>query len=394
MENYLNIAFLKGLIQTKLIEISDAQFRGFDPYDGCSSVLKVFQLNKYTRLFSQYYNKFSPLNMRALFGIRKQVFPQVLAYYGLTVFIINSEETFKKELDEAVQILLKESLTDKYGYNCWNSIGFPLQMLNGYSPVDLPDVVGGSLIGRFLIEYAKRYPSEILDNAILSQYKFFLNNLFVDLGTEGFIRYRPNQNQNNATYNASLLAAKYLMEVDNHYDTDNSKTVKKCFDFVVNRQQKTGEWYYTIDLNSGKEKKQVDFHQGFILDAILDYMEKYGFDQPYISAYEKGLDFYFKKQFLPSGQGLYRYPKKWPANIHNQSQGIITFSRASQFNTKFFDFANTIADWTLRNMKDKKTGNFYFLKYPFFSNKIPYLRWSESNMIFALASLLKQMNAK
>jgi len=36
-----------------------------------------------------------------------------------------------------------------------------------------------------------------------------------------------------------------------------------------------------------------------------------------------------------------------------------------------------------------KAGHFYYLKYPLFTNKIPYMRWSDQNMLYALAECVK-----
>jgi uncharacterized protein YyaL (SSP411 family) len=76
-------------------------------------------------------------------------------------------------------------------------------------------------------------------------------------------------------------------------------------------------------------------------------------------------------------------------NIHNQAQGIITFTRAAEagFGHHYLDFARTIAEWTIRNMQDPD-GHFYYHKYRFFTNKIPYIRWSDASMAHALAVYL------
>ena len=80
--------------------------------------------------------------------------------------------------------------------------------------------------------------------------------------------------------------------------------------------------------------------------------------------------------------------EKWPVNIHNQSQGIITFTKAHEagYGEKYLEFAEAILNWTLENMQGKD-GHFYYLKYPFFTNKIPYMRWSDGNMLYALSHL-------
>ena len=79
-------------------------------------------------------------------------------------------------------------------------------------------------------------------------------------------------------------------------------------------------------------------------------------------------------------------PKKWPVDIHNQSQGIITFSIFKDYDPSYLDFSKKIADWTIENMKDKK-GNFYYQKWPFLTNKTSYMRWNQGWMLLALLTL-------
>ena len=53
----------------------------------------------------------------------------------------------------------------------------------------------------------------------------------------------------------------------------------------------------------------------------------------------------------------WRLPKIYPVDIHNQSQGIITFSKLRSYHPSYFNFAKTIKEWTIENMQDK-TGYF------------------------------------
>ena len=124
------------------------------------------------------------------------------------------------------------------------------------------------------------------------------------------------------------------------------------------------------------------FHQGYVIDsidAILKLTDTTWSEAE--KAIEKGLVFYRTRQFTADGQSLWRYPIAYPVDIHNQSQGIITFAKQRD------SFAATIAAWTIKNMFDSKQGCFYYRKYPSFTNKIPYLRWSNAWMLVALAEL-------
>jgi rhamnogalacturonyl hydrolase YesR len=140
---------------------------------------------------------------------------------------------------------------------------------------------------------------------------------------------------------------------------------------------------------NGVERKQIDFHQGFILDALDDFIiNTRPDDGKYLEALLKGVDFYKNEQFLPDGRCKWRYPRRWPIDIHNQAQGIITFSRLRDRKPEYLDFARTIADWTITHMQDK-SGYFYYQKWPIVTNKISYIRWGQAWMLFALSTLLE-----
>ena len=46
----------------------------------------------------------------------------------------------------------------------------------------------------------------------------------------------------------------------------------KAFDFTLNCQTKNGLWDYSVDLVSGQRNRLVDWHQGFILDSLCEYL--------------------------------------------------------------------------------------------------------------------------
>jgi hypothetical protein len=100
----------------------------------------------------------------------------------------------------------------------------------------------------------------------------------------------------------------------------------------------------------------------------------------------KGVEFYKNEQFFPNGRSMWRLPKKWPVDIHNQAQGIITLSLLKDYHPEYLNFSKTIARWTIENMQDK-IGYFYYRKYPLFTNKISYIRWSQAWMLLALSEL-------
>ncbi len=376
--------------------ISRHNFKGYDPYDGNHTRFGLLKKYYPTRLVLTYLNKFSPVNFRPLLGISRSESNQTLAFLMRAVLTHNPGTS---QAEEFIQNTLNHFITSSqkkiYGEHAWYGLDFPVQMLKPKTPFDhsIPDVIATEACALAILQYAqKEHKYDLLKEYITGVVGYFMKHHLVESGNNTFFKYYPDSPLHQVTYNASIIAAVYLLEVDHiEKETTWTETAKKAIDFVVNRQHPEGYWNYRINLKTGEEKQQIDFHQGFILDALLRFIQLEGNNNPVAKeSYKKGLEFYHKKQFLPNGQGIYRYPRKWPVNIHNQAQGIITFTRAAAagFGEKYHHFARTIAQWTIQNMQDKD-GHFYFLKYPLFTNKIPYIRWSDAAMAYALAVLLK-----
>jgi len=135
---------------------------------------------------------------------------------------------------------------------------------------------------------------------------------------------------------------------------------------------------------------QTDWHQGFILDSLIWFIRATNpADEKYKKALIKGAEFY-KTQFTEEGKSFWRLPKMWPVDIHNQVQGIITFSKLEEFLPGSIRTAERITRWTMDNLMSKKKGYFYYQKWPLYTNRIAYFRWAQAWMLLALAIYLAQ----
>lgn len=375
-----------------LKHLTETNFTGFDPYDGLNTRIRLLHRNQALRLLAVYVNKFSPLNLRTVLKVTPSRQLMTLCTAANAIMLLDDlvDPGQRKALfDEIWQVMVNTSLKDKYGHHCWDAHGFPIQMRGRYTHGDVASVVGNQIFGEFLINYHKMTGDPLAREYALDLRDLFMSRFYCEKEGAAFFRYKSEHPDTHFTLNASTRAARYLMqlsELTGNHDLDNE--IRKVIELVVRLQKEDGRWNYTHHFDSGRQKKQVDYHQGFILDDLLLYMETYGRDNGVLQAYEKGLRFYRNKQFLVNGQGRYRYPRTWPANIHNQAQGIVTFANASTLDPAHLDFATVIADWTVRNMYDTENNYFYYLKYPFFKNKIRYARWSDANMLQAMATLV------
>jgi hypothetical protein len=57
--------------------------------------------------------------------------------------------------------------------------------------------------------------------------------------------------------------------------------------------------------------------------------------------------------------------------------------------SRSLDLAETIASWTIRNLRDRQ-GFFYYQRRRFFTVRTPYMRWTQAWMLYALARLLEE----
>ena len=190
-----------------------------------------------------------------------------------------------------------------------------------------------------------------------------------------------------------LLGAELLARV---YALTNEEKLRnvalQAVDFVIAHQYDDGHWKYSIDLKTGKERHQVDFHQGFVLDCLKDVIRYTRENNDvYKKAILKGAYFYKNEQFTENGRSMWRLPSRWPVDIHHQAQGIITFSKLASLDESFSHFSEKIARWTVANMQDK-SGYFYYRKGRLWTNKIAYMRWAQAWMMKALSQLITTLS--
>lgn len=373
----------------KLINyIESEKFKGYDPYDTLNSALPFHWLGKWGPVLAIQFQKRNPFNIRKLLGIKKAYNPKAI---GLLLHAYSLEYQ-KEQNEECLNKMnfffnwLLENRTKGFDKYCWGynfDWASPVKFLEKYSPT----MVVSGFIAKGIFEYYQATQNEKAKEVLISIGEFVKNDLAWTNTPEGkCVSYSTKAKD--CCYNASMLGAElfarlYFLTKDEQY----KNLTTSLTDFTVAHQQKDGSWNYSIDVETGKERQQIDFHQGYVLDSIHYVLKYIGENSTYFEALKKGATFYYEKQFLPNGQALYRYPEKFPIEIHNQAQGIITFSRLAYLNEQYAPFAKQIAEYTVTTMQHPQKGYFYYKKYPLYTIKTPFMRWSQAWMLLALNEL-------
>jgi hypothetical protein len=363
-------------------------FTGYDPYDTLNSPINFKVFGKWGPPVAIQIQKRNPINIRPMLGISKGHNPKGIGLFLKAYSLLYKKTNDEKYLNKATWLFnwLNTNYSKGYSGKCWG-YNFDWASPGSYLPAFTPSVVVTSFVVDGLFEYYKVTQDKQAKEAILSASNYISADIPVTELSEG-ISFSYTHLSKGCCYNASLLAAEVLAKADFLKQTNvHTDKINKAIDFVLSKQKPDGEWWYSYNPEKGSERKQIDFHQGFVLVSLSNLNQLLPNPRKDVNeAIDKGLKFYKSSQFLNNGQSLWRLPKKWPVDIHNQSQGIITFSQLREYDDSYFQFAHKITAWTINNMQSKD-GYFYYRKTPFFMNKIPYIRWSQAWMMLALAEL-------
>jgi hypothetical protein len=374
--------------------IEKENFKGYDPYDTLNSSIKFKYFGKLIPVLALQFQKRNPINIRPLLGVKKAHNPKAL---GLFLYsYCKLQKSFpEKEYSEQIDFLfntLKSCDSKGYSGYCWG-YNFDWASSGKYIKAFSPNIVVTAFIAKGIFEYYQLTKNPEALHILESISLFILKDLPKTETEEGICISYTTLGIDNC-YNASLLAAVVLSQLYSITKNEDLKRLAiKAVDFVIAKQHADGHWNYSIDDN-GKERTQIDFHQGYVIDCIDDVM-KYGSieNEKYNEAIRNGTEYYFKNQFFESGQSKWRLPKIYPVEIHNQTQGIITFVKMSKLNPEYSKFSETIAKWTIEEMQDKK-GFFYYRKLKTYTNKISFMRWSQAWMFVALTELVTSIKTE
>lgn len=378
------------------------RYRGWDPYDALSSPLlaAIARLHPWLGRASIHAVRLLPFNPRPLLGIPKADNPTALSLVidaALNIAALQGTTKPPSRAKEAAAALLGLACVDNPQELGW-SRSFGFVTLGEAHPVGKPLTFLNARIGHSFL-YLWEHTG---DPALLGHVERIIRNilrigrLFRNRGLT-FIGYSGQENPR-LVLNVSALTAwlfiRYLRACDtrdiNIDDNSLRAAAGALFDTVIHLQEKDGAWPYAFTSEMARSG-HVDFHQGFVVDAVLAAAAIS--DDPalcarLLRAYDAGLRFLATKQIDADGAFRWRYPRRYPIDIHNQAQGIISLSRAPH--SEFDHVLQRVVEFTIARFWDVRAGLFRYQLGRFCRRSTPYLRWSQAWMAFALSECLKR----
>lgn len=371
--------------------IEKTKFCSYDPFDGLNSP-PLFLLSKKFPLigrFALFVVKASPLNLRRALGIKKvcndpKVISDVIRSY------VNLYHTMPKEEYVSKAICLAQLLFDGRNrstqFFSWG-LKFPYYSRFTIS-INTPNLFTTVNAALAITELYQLTRKEEYRSVLDSINRFIVKELgFVWISSNsGYIRYYPALDV--AIYNVNALALKYLQMYSNIFDDNSNELYMNAItSLLCEKQNESGSWYYS----DGDKGHWVDgFHTGYIIEGLLQ-RKGTSSDKRVLLSLKKAVLFY-KGWLIKDNFPHYYAGKRFPIDTQNCAQAIQTrcLLQMSQF-----DELESIKEMVQKIDEALYCVNgdyYYFRKYPLFTNKNFYLRWSQSPMLLALTHFLRIIN--
>lgn len=360
-------------------------FKGYDPYDSLNSRLfrsiPVFSKIPLVKLAWTQFFKRSPFNFRAAVGIDKEYNPKALGLFLSAYCNLYKADNQQQYLDQISFFSSKliELQNPNFSGSCWG-YNFDWQSRAFFQPRDTPTIVASTFIGCALLDAYEITGEKDLLKTARSTCDFFLKDLNRTYDDNGNFSFSYSPRDTSVVFNASLLGSRLLARV---YSITNEpellEEAKKSVTFCCNHQKADGSWSYgTYDFHQWVD----NFHTGYNLECISDYM-KYSGDYSFEENLSKGFDYYISTFFTEEGVSKYYNNSTYPIDIHAPTQLIITLSKLEKM-SEYESLMNSVINWTIDNMQSKE-GYFYYQINKYFTSKIPYMRWAQAWMFYAMS---------
>lgn len=384
----LHPEYLKTVTKKLLNYCYTNEWAGYDPYDALNSRIfgrLRFLDSEMTRLIFTQVLKRSPVNCRPLMLIPTTRNPKGIALFLMAFLKLSRLGLLDQEgliAKMTAELIVLRSPANPYW--CWG-YSFPWQTRTILVPRGAPNLVCTVFVANALLDlYETTHESPHLDMAV-SAGEHILNELFrTDDKATAFFSY-PSPSSRTPVHNANFLGAALLCRIYRHCG------VKKFVEAAVRaarysgaRQRDDGSW----DYGESPSQRWVDnFHTGYNVCALRSICQYAGTSE-FDSQIRRGFEFYRHHFFRDDGAPKYFHDRTFPIDIHSVAQSIITLLSFRDLDDGSLALAHSVLRWAMDNLWDKK-GYFYYQARRLYTNKIPYMRWSEAWMLLALSTILE-----
>jgi hypothetical protein len=269
-----------------------------------------------------------------------------------------------------------------WGYD-WDAISFRAE---NAMPAFSPNAVTTFFCAEALLDMAELFKDQEALEMAQSAGRFFVTRLNRSVDSQDELCFSYTPGDQTRIYNSTALVSAFLTRLAAKTGVEEYLSLaRRSLQYVVNQQLPEGGWYY----GATRRQKWIDsFHTAYNLDCLLEYRRRTG-DTAFDDAIGRGYSYYERTFFRQSGPSYYN-DRSFPIDIHCCSQAILTFCNFGAEYKAARTRAIEVAAWTLDNMR-ASDGTFVYQRHRLWTNRTPYMRWSQGWMFKALARLRREM---
>ncbi len=350
---------------------------GHDPHDLLTSpVLRRVRggtrAARITRLAALQFGRRSGIDLRSLLRVPPTENPKALALFlgGLLKAKEKVTPHWEHDAKDLVHRLLRSMREFGWGYP------FPWQSRTHFLSEHTPNIVTTSFVGNALTEWDRHSPAPELERAIRRAAEYILSLQVHPASEQNGVAFGYAENDSQIVFNASILGAGFLQNAGKLLA--NSSYIERAHHaakFVMAHQRADGGWGYGLE----KSQHWTDsFHTGFTIRSMKAIAEEVG-DPRLANAALRGFE-YYRQNFLEPDFAIGYFPhRRYPIDAHALGDAMLTFSAFGEQET-----AINIAQWAIEHLRSPN-GFFYYQRHRVFTNRIPYIRWSNAWIFRGLA---------
>lgn len=370
--------------------LEENDYRGYDTFDGLNAKFLrplTFETKFLRTVLQQGVRRF-PLNLRPVLGISKQRSTKGMGFLArgfIRLHKATGEQVWADKAKTALQWLI-DNQSKGFSGACWGN-HFDYQSRSFYLPKGVPTVVWTSLIGHAFLDGYDHFSDPEYLEIVISACDHILKDLsrYPD-GEAACISYIPNGM--NLVHNANTLGGSLLARAYSYNRNESYREIaQKAMQYTAQYQREDASWWYG-------EKENLhwvdNFHSAYVLDCFKFYTESAA-DDRFESIMMNGYEYWKRTFFLADGTPRYYNTKTLPLDIQCCSQAIDTLVFFRDRDQESLPLAMKVAEWTIKNMRDR-SGYFYYRRYSQgIVNKTPTLHWGQATMLCALAGLYNSL---
>lgn len=384
----------------------EADYRGWDPYDGLKSRLlaPILDRSRWLRLAVIQGVKRSPLDLRPLLQI-----PAGLNAKGLALLLLATSRVPRLAWPEdrrqlAYSIAALASFPDGGpvfpGRRPWPGLAtafaerapeaagwgydFPWQARAFYQPAYAPTVVGTS----FVVDAFAASGHHAAGAVIRAAAGFVTGHLNRHQDETG-VCYSYSPQDHKRVFNASLFAGKILARAARDPAATQADRLRdeaaRTVEYVVARQRDDGAWVYG---EAGHWRWIDNLHTGYVLETIAAIADLLGEPERWRGALDRGLGFYRRHLIGPDGTPYYHADRPCPLDSHTVAQTALTLLAFADRDPTLAGEARRTLELGVARLYDPARRGFHYQQGRLFTHRTIFLRWSQAWMLHALCACI------